>query len=300
MKGNTKMKRIVLIVVIFLILSIIGVSVFISIKNANKRKKIKTPTIGDYTNFKVEEGHTYESSNNINGSYIYKFTSKNINWRILKVDSDGKNLILISEEPIKDDVDREISFKGKLGYWNVEKELNNICSIYKYGEGIKEVRSINGEDINTLIGYDKNKEVDGTDSKYGKSYFTFDNGIFLNEDGTEEVASKDNVIEPKFTTYSYSATSYIDDTSKEYELLFDNKNYWINTRGVGFCSVWAHFNIMSVNNGFVIPNTLFSSYDKEYEISNSIQPIIIMEENVKINEDSGDGTKDNPYKLIVE
>lgn len=299
------MKKIILkLSISIIIIIILFITIFIILNNIveseNKEIKVNSPTIGDYVEFNTEEGHIYESLGEINGSYTYTYTSKKINWRILKINSIGQGIVLISENAIKDDLGRNITFKGKLGYWNFEQELNNICSIYGYGTGIKEARSINGDDVNTLIGYDKTKEDDGTESKYGKSYFLFDNGIFLNEDKTEEIASEDNLVEPKFTTYSYIADSYVEKNSKEYELLFKYKDYWLSTRGVGFCSVWAYFNILSVNNEFVAPSTLFSSNGEEFEQSNSVRPIIILNENVKIDVNSGDGSEYNPYKLIVE
>ena len=64
--------------------------------------------------------------------------------------------------------------------------------------------------------------------------------------------------------------------------------------------MWAYFNILSVNNEFVAPSTLFSSNGEEFEQSNSVRPIIILNENVKIDVNSGDGSEYNPYKLIVE
>lgn len=304
---KVKNKKILLFVVILSIFSGILISTVVLIFNGNKTEKKqiveqkKGPNLGDYVELKLEEGYKQESIKEKNGTGNYLFTvHQDLKWRILRRDNERENLILVSEFPILTDNGEKIGFAGKQGYWNVEEELNKICSIYGHGTGIKEAKSINAEDINTIIGYDKTREKDGTESKYGKQYFGFDNGIFLKEDGTEEIASKENIIEPKLTSYSYSALDYISKEDKAYELLFDNQYYWLATKGVGYCSVWAYYNILSIGNEEIRSNMVFSSDNETREYSCGVRPIVVLNSSTKIDEESGDGTIEKPYQLIVE
>ena len=70
-------------------------------------------------------------------------TKQDTNWQVLK--NDGKNIYLISEEPLG-----SITLGGKEGYQNGIAILNGVCNAF-YGSSIATVRSINEDDINSIF-----------------------------------------------------------------------------------------------------------------------------------------------------
>lgn len=83
-------------------------------------------------------------------------------------------------------------------------------------------------------------------------------------------------------------------------MLFDNQYYWLATKGVGYCSVWAYYNILSISNEEIRSNMVFSSDNETREYSCGVRPIVVLNSSTKIDEESGDGTIEKPYQLIVE
>ena len=136
------------------------------------------------------------------------FTSNdNIKWRVLS--KENNEVVLISEEPLQTDDNKEFYLNGAIGYLYAEEELNKICSIYGHGVGantsktfsyevgdVVEVvqkitltgsgaRSITVEDVNKICGVTPSTTLD---SEYGKEYTKSINvqAIFEEEYGLDE------------------------------------------------------------------------------------------------------------------
>ena len=129
-------------------------------------------------------------------------------WRVLGVEKGRLKIIHASLVGVPaTDSDNESSgvyaskylkLSGQIGYENVEKELNRICSFYgkgKYADSSIKARSINIEDVNTITGYNPNAEgirnptendiVSG--NKYGKNtIYQYKNKITFSWNGIDD------------------------------------------------------------------------------------------------------------------
>lgn len=157
--------------------------------------------IGDYVNYSTANSEvTTITSNKTDNGYndqTFSLDDYSAGWRVLGV-KNGK-IELISEDIILPVVspnkNKYFSLQGRIGYQNVETELNKIASLYGHGIHATGARSVNIDDINRITGYNPNAEgiknptqnqITG-ENKYGKGY--------LNEYGNE-------------VTYSWVGTDY--------------------------------------------------------------------------------------------
>lgn len=311
--------------------------------------------IGDYINYQTPENGSFETKergdNTSNGFALQSYEVGNngvkLKWRILGLgNKDGKlttnvneatNLLIISGSPVQkkiindseNDYDKNpYLYMGKAeGYVNAKRILDGISNIYLNENYANNARSINVDDINTILGIeidneenivyekdDSSKENIDTLRILGKTLNYSENDYsaisYINQ---KKRAIDNNEQSEKSTGYSYWINNYknknIGNTTIG-NLLFNQtdfnskfaKSYWIATTGVqadrniGFCIGQVYFE--SVNTG----NTVFYSNGNWYVYGLGVYPVISLKPDVTeddlqiINETDEDWTyKSNIY-----
>ncbi len=166
-----------------------------------------TLAIGDYVNYDCKIlGAEYTSTSDKNGydendeDQTFTASSYEYGWRVLGVDEDTGEILLISERIVEPTSGGEYDssynitcyiLSGQAGYTNGISELNAISAIYGQGEGATGARSITVEDINKITGYNPNNvgvydpEQTGTGTKYGAGeLYEYGNQVTYYWDGT--------------------------------------------------------------------------------------------------------------------
>ena len=280
--------------------------------------------VGDYVAYKAGT-HSYTSKKGTGtaGGNGYDtpqiFTSNdNIKWRVLS--KENNEVVLISEEPLQTDDNKEFYLNGAIGYLYAEEELNKICSIYGHGVGantsktfsyevgdvVGEVekrtltgsgaRSITVEDVNKICGVTPSTALD---SEYGKEYTK---SIYYPTRTTETGYSTSKASRTdKYTYYSYVGSEKIATTSNEYRMLFrngvdtDNIAYWLASCCVGSGSNRSGFNVRYVVSGSVSYASVGhgrSDCFAEYSPSGGVRPIVYLKSDIQTSgKDSSEAWK---------
>ena len=272
--------------------------------------------VGDYVAYKAgTHSYTSKKGTGTTGGNGYDtpqtFTSNDdIKWRVLS--KENNEVVLISEEPLQTDDNKNFYLNGAIGYLYAEEELNKICSIYGHGvgantsktfsyevgdvvEGVEGVekrtltgsgaRSITVEDVNKICGVTPSTELN---SNYGKKY-TDTLYYPTRKTPTGKSISKASRTE-KQTYYNYKGADKISTTSNEYKMLFRNAadtfniSYWLASRCVlsGFGSSY-HVHKLWV--GEVGSNLVciagygadFAEYANDY----GIRPVVYLKSNIQ-------------------
>lgn len=129
-------------------------------KNATKNSLSSIVKVGDYVSYKAEEGKTYivkAEDTGYNKDQEFKVTG-NESWRVLSINDDG-SINLISANGIGTSTGEDFYLKGKAGYDNIDKEVDNIIKIYVTGDLVESARSMNIEDYKTLVNFNTNKSL---------------------------------------------------------------------------------------------------------------------------------------------
>ena len=238
--------------------------------------------VGDYISYELPEQGSFTTStygdNTSNGFAEQTFNINNngieINWRILGLGDDngkltldknlGKCLLMISDNPVQKNINLNSNndydknpylYMGKAeGYENSERILNGIAGIYKNNRYATLARSINADDINTILGIEVEDgivyEKEDNDKNnidllraYGSSYNYTEGNYSANSYLKGKTALENDEIYVLGTAYSYLIANYksrtIGNTTIE-DLLFSGisfeslnaKSYWINNRGI--------------------------------------------------------------------
>ena len=134
---------------------------------------------------KLTEGNGY-------GPQTFSNTAKTNGWRVLGVDEETGELLIISADPVKTAADAGFYLRGIAGYNYGEQELNKVCSIFGKGYGATGARSVNVDDVNKITGYNPNNV-----GKYDPEKKT--TGTKCGKDKAYEYGNK--------TTYSWTTTA---------------------------------------------------------------------------------------------
>ena len=239
--------------------------------------------VGDYVAYKAgTHSYTSKKGTGTTGGNGYDtpqtFTSNdNIKWRVLS--KENNEVVLISEEPIKTDDNKNFYLNGAIGYLYAEEELNKICSIYGHGvgantsktfsyevgdvvEGVEKrtltgsgARSITVEDVNKICGVTPSAELNDTSRDYGKEYTK----SMYYPTRTKETGKSGSAASRTYknTLYLYTGSDKILATSNEYKMLFRNRadtgniTYWLASRCVSSDSISSSFLVRFVGYGNV-------------------------------------------------
>ncbi len=114
--------------------------------------------VGDYVNYQNPSSGTVtvgQEETGYSNEQTYKVDG-NTTWRVLGLDEEGDNLLLISGSPIKRDTETEpergpyLALGGAEAWFNGKETLNKICNIYK-NDLADEVRSMTMEDVTRAL-----------------------------------------------------------------------------------------------------------------------------------------------------
>ena len=279
--------------------------------------------VGDYVAYKAgTHSYTSKKGTGTTGGNGYDtpqtFTSNDdIKWRVLS--KENNEVVLISEEPLQTDDNKNFYLNGAIGYLYAEEELNKICSIYGHGvgantsktfsyevgdvvEGVEKraytgsgARSITVEDVNKICGVTPSTTLD---SEYGKEYT-----ISISYP-TRKIAIgySTSVASRKYknTSYSYKGSDKISTTSNEYKILFRNAadtfniDYWLASRSVSANRVdvssysFCYFNVRDVTGGDVQhleccegTSAGFFEICSYYDIGWAVRPVVYLKSNIQ-------------------
>ncbi len=231
------------------------------------------------TNMNMEKGNGYKNQ-------VFSVTADTKGWRVLGLNEDTHEILLISAEVVKTESSSNGYFylRGQTGAeWGV-KELNDICAIYGEGKGANGARSINIEDIDKITGYipeiaqcndgefyeygnevtyTRNAENISVQDKLNNKKGISETTIFkyldeksrmwkkLEEGESKKIVSNDYYYFPNtLTTNPNELTDGIEIDSIEYQILFSNiskqQEYWLASNIVS-TYFSAGFGIRNVN-----------------------------------------------------
>lgn len=165
--------------------------------------------------------------------------------------------------------------------------LDKVGDVYGHGKGATGGRSITVEDVNKLENY---TPKDDTTTSY-----TYKSGTFINDDGTETVASKENPITKKYTVSTANRSTnkyYVYKTTN-----FQNKDsFWLASPCIQLFSDDCYFSVRFAGSGYVDRIHLFSSKGSGNEINGSVVPVVSLKSNIQT---SGQ-TESGEWNLVVE
>ena len=245
--------------------------------------------VGDYVNYNpasgAGEGLSLSSIEDFEGTSLNgTINSSDLNrWRVLNIENGEVQLIPVQT------ISQNVRLDGINGYINSEKALDEVSSIYGYGNGAESARSLKLEDIEKYFKFDKTTYYNGSFS-YGDTH-EYTEGQFIVND--QLVRAPQTMTQSIYTfgasQYRYSSDEN-EDANKVYTMLFQDINtnstqYWLATSGIQIYSQQCYFSIQRVMYGSVETSSLYSSSGWENYSYGRVVPLVILEEDV-------DGEKD--------
>ena len=243
-------------------------------------------SVGDKVNYNASSGETktYTTEESLTGSSTTEtFNSSDaMTWKVMSVDKTTGIVELMAENPT---VNR-VTLYGKAGYKNAVTVLDKVGDVYGHGKGATGGRSITVEDVNKLENY---TPKDDTTTSH-----TYTSGTFINDDGTETVASAENPV-----TLRYTASTQSKSTNEAYSYSttnFQNNSFWLASPCIDLSSIRCSFRVHIVSSGNVIGRGLFSSSGYEVDDDYSVVPVVSLKSNIQT---SGQ-TESGEWNLVVE
>ena len=243
-------------------------------------------SVGDKVNYDASSGETktYTTEESLTGSSTTAtFNSSDaMTWKVMSVDKTTGIVELMAENPTANIV----RLTEKNGYKNAVTVLNKVGDVYGHGKGATGGRSITVEDVNKLENY---TPKDDTTTSY-----TYKSGTFINDDGTETVASAENPV-----TLRYTASTQSKSTNKAYSYSttnFKNKSCWLASPCIQLFSDDCYFSVRFAGSGYVDRIHLFSSKGSGNEINGSVVPVVSLKSNIQ----TSGKTESGEWNLVVE
>lgn len=278
--------------------------------------------IGDYVDYKPVAGNettVTKEETGYNEEQKYEVDTKTT-WRILGLDENETNLLLISGSPIKkSETSTEkpyLVLQGAESYYNCEDVLNKVSSIYKNNLA-QEARSVKIEDITRTLGItidrENNKAYKTEDSSkadlpfqgfFGETY-TYKSGDYAPENYLKETyltnqkyqklenKKAGDVVNGTAYMLPYTESAVVEQEGTIYDLLFKGttssenfaKSYWLASPGVIVDSGGANFGLGIVYGGVAGSGSrLFNSYGDWYAIELGVRPVISLQSGVSVDD----------------
>ena len=243
-------------------------------------------SVGDKVNYNASSGETktYTTEESLTGSSTTAtFNSSDaMTWKVMSVDKTTGIVELMAENPT---VNR-VTLYGKAGYKNAVTVLDKVGDVYGHGKGATGGRSITVEDVNKLENY---TPKDDTTTSY-----TYTSGTFINDDGTETVASAENPV-----TLRYTASTQSKSTNRAYNYSTKNlktSGFWLASPCIGLYSRICNFYVRYVSSGNVYSNFLFYSIGNGNGSDYSVVPVVSLKSNIQ----TSGKTESGEWNLVVE
>ena len=250
--------------------------------------------------------------------------SKSTKWKVIGVNTKIGTVNLISAEPLKVKKSSGNSdtyrIYGKEGYNNGVNELNKMCSVFGHGNGATGARSVNVDDLDKALNYNK-KEFVYTDEddtakynyKYGwtttyygkrttwnpKNTFELTDTSKLDENGDYQregsyatftdingnVATDEKPITIKSNIYLYTKDQFTDKIeSNALNTIFGEKDqfdFWLASRNVyGNCD-GAYWGLFIINSDTLDVGSLYCSYGGEGYGYFYVRPVVSLKSNIQ-------------------
>ena len=280
---------------------------------AKTKTLVSQVEVGDYVAYKAgTNSYTSKKGTGTTGGNGYgtpqTFTSNdNIKWRVLS--KENNEVVLISEEPLQTDDNKEFYLNGAIGYLYAEEELNKICSIYGYGEGANTsktfsyevgdvvegvekraytgsgARSITVEDVNKICGVTPSTAE--RNSGYGEEYTK----SMYYPTRTEATGYSTSAASRKYKNTSYGYTG-IDKIENQYKMLFRNEGdtgdiiYWLASRCESdIANFFENFSVCWVHSGNVESAVIGIGGSRDFSESSrddvGVRPVVYLKSNIQ-------------------
>ena len=252
-----------------------------------------TPTVTTSRKYKTFDADRWEETDRY---FATQTREKALRWRYMGEDENG-SILLVADRPTDD----KLYLFGKDGYVNGPSKLNDLCKEL-YSSGLGEARSINIDDVNSVLG------AKPVGRYFSRKRVFMDNSKNLT---IGEIISKEREPALRFTLtpepgkdindyvinyYSYEGAEYKESRTDEYNLIFRkslNKNisYWLASSCVDayFNRGSAYFCVRCVNSGSVSDCGVFDSLGGEDDDYYPVRPVAILKSNIQIIEKSPKG-----------
>ena len=243
-------------------------------------------SVGDKVNYDASSGEvkTYTTEESLTGSSTTEtFNSSDaMTWKVMSVDKTTGIVELMAENPTVN----KVTLYGKAGYKNAVTVLDKVGDVYGHGKGATGGRSITVEDVNKLENY---TPKDDTTTSH-----TYTSGTFINDDGTETVASAENPV-----TLRYTASTQSKSTNEAYSYSttnFQNNSFWLASPCIGLDSSNCYFDVRFVGSGHVSGRDLFYSDRRGLASDYSVVPVVSLKSNIQ----TSGKTESGEWNLVVE
>ena len=282
----------------------------------------KTLKVGDYVDYATGTVSTWttDASKGTGGdinlpSTTYK--TEGMNWRVLGLDKNG-NLELIADKKTSE---KKLYLQGKAGYYNGVEQLNEMCNaLYGQGENAQSARSVNVNDIDSLLGYDKREykgeyiKDENNWQKYGygvkttykattsegdwfrvngSKIYTRKDGYknFINIDGN--VATDEKPITIENNSYGYNKSEIENRVSRDVlEMIFDlehpgstggTSNLWLASQSVSGNYDSASWDLFRIDGDYIQCYWLFDSIGNRNNGDGYVRPVVTLKHGVKLS-----------------
>ena len=300
--------------------------------------------LGDEVAYTPASGHSYTSEkwgSSDTGSghdidqilstddYETSSGSKSTKWKVIGVNTKTGTVNLISAEPlkIKKSSGNSDTYRiyGKEGYNNGVNELNKMCSVFGHGNGATGARSVNVEDLDKVLNYNKkdfvytdeddsakyNYKYGWTTTYYGKrttwtpknTYEIKDtnkldkNGDYQREgsyatftDINGNVATDENPITITSNIYMYTKDQFSDKIeSNTLNTIFgdnDQFRFWLASRNVDGYYDDAYWGLFNIGSDTLYGCYLYYSYGSEYDYDYYVRPVVSLKSNIQGEKDA--------------
>ena len=266
--------------------------------------------VGKYVNYTPVSG-SFTSEGQYNGQSNQNFsTVTSLKWRILG--ADDNTLTLISDTT----ANTGFILASYNGYNNGVLLLNNACRAMYSNSDWAIGRSLNIDDIETYMTYNKNSY-----SNYGKEYnpsaryypkiFADEkagapNGTYGSKYGSsaqEEYVTgytEASTLRGKWTYYTFTMSTSTMNSQTYVDLFSDSTRYWLASRCVDWDGTRAKFRIFHVIDGIVDAQNLYRSNDFGGSYGYAVRPVVEIDLS-KVNIGlTGDGSSSSPYSITVK
>ena len=271
--------------------------------------------VGDYIKYEpdtiTDKDENYESLisdlNGYSGSNTQNsLKQENLNWRVLDV-KNGR-IRLISEHP----TESKITIYGYNGYNNAVYLIDKACSVF-YSEKnyIYNVQNLKVEDV---IEYMVNKPEDrdisySHNNLFCPSMVENEKEQYVNgKSGVQGISEQEKLVDQKnenrVNVQKLKKTYWNCDVNQQsfkdnyYDLLVNNREYWLSSRCIDTNAYGGNFCIRYINKNSIGGYTLYTSNNIPNTYNLSYRPVITLNSNVQINtENLADGS--SPEKAYI-
>ena len=256
--------------------------------------------VGDYIKYNPDtaDGKTYSLLGTQSGySNDQTIAKETLNWRILKIKTDG------SMDIISDPTSNKVWFQGALGYNNGVYLLNDICKeLYSNTTKGITARSVNLKDMESWLtdaGKTARNEYTNSNVKYGETKtYTGENSYTPDAYNSEEDENSNHYTSPTTETYTKlgtlnaKQTHYyipIDETNygEGAKVLSNSNSYWVAARDINCYSNNAYFGLRYANTN-MRGNLVFFSNSNNDNAYYRVRAVVSLGSSVQINANTGD------------